>query len=115
MYHHETNMNVAEILNGNNDEKSLSFEVLPPLKGMGTKKLFDTIDKLKEFCPKYINITTHHSEYVYKELENGLLERQRVRRRPGTIAMYGCHSAALPYTRAASCHLQWCHCRGYRI
>ena len=87
MYHHETNMNVAEILNGNNDEKSLSFEVLPPLKGMGTKKLFDTIDKLKEFCPKYINITTHHSEYVYKELENGLLERQRVRRRPGTIAI----------------------------
>ncbi|MEE0689610.1 MAG: methylenetetrahydrofolate reductase, partial [Bacteroidaceae bacterium] len=36
---------------------------------------------------KYINITTHRSEYVYHELENGLMQRQRVRRRPGTIAI----------------------------
>ncbi|MBR5883649.1 MAG: methylenetetrahydrofolate reductase, partial [Bacteroidaceae bacterium] len=45
------------------------------------------IDRLKEFSPKYINITTHRSEYVYHELENGLMQRQRVRRRPGTIAI----------------------------
>ncbi len=80
-------MNVTDILNANNGEKTFSFEVLPPIKGNGTAALFDTIEKLKDFNPKYINITTHHSEYVYKELENGLLERQRVRRRPGTIAI----------------------------
>jgi methylenetetrahydrofolate reductase (NADPH) len=49
--------------------------------------LFSTIDKLKEFDPLYINITTHHSEYVYKELDNGQFERQCIRRRPGTIAI----------------------------
>ena len=64
-----------------------SFEVLPPLKGNGTDSLFSTIDRLKDFNPPYINITTHHSEYVYKELSNGKYERQRIRRRPGTIAI----------------------------
>ena len=81
-------MNVTEILRENtNGGQRFSFEVLPPLKGNGTGALFNTIDKLKEYNPLFINITTHHSEYVYKELENGQFERQRIRRRPGTIAM----------------------------
>ena len=81
-------MNVTEILRENtNGGQRFSFEVLPPLKGSGTEALFNTIDKLKDYKPLFINITTHHSEYVYKELENGQYERQRIRRRPGTIAM----------------------------
>lgn len=75
------------ILNLDTDRRRFSFEVLPPLKGTGTAKLFADIDKLKEFDPAYINITTHHSEFVYKELENGQFERQRIRRRPGTVAV----------------------------
>jgi methylenetetrahydrofolate reductase (NADPH) len=61
--------------------------VLPPLKGTGTTKLFADIDKLAPLEPAFINITTHHSEYVYRELEGGKFERSRVRRRPGTIAI----------------------------
>ena len=82
-------MKVIDLLeNGHiNEERHFSFEVLPPLKGNGTEALFRTIDTLKEFNPQYINITTHHSEYVYKELEDGNYERQRIRRRPGTIAI----------------------------
>ena len=80
-------MKVIEIINNNKGKRKLSFEVLPPLKGNGTENLFATIDKLKVFDPLYINITTHHSEYVYKELPNGQFERNRVRRRPGTIAI----------------------------
>ena len=81
-------MNVTEILKQDNSGKQrFSFEVLPPLKGSGTAALFNTIDLLKDYNPLFINITTHHSEYVYKELENGQFERQRIRRRPGTIAM----------------------------
>ena len=60
---------------------------MAPLKGNGTEALFKTIDKLAVFNPAFINITTHHSEYVYKELDNGQYERQRIRRRPGTIAI----------------------------
>ena len=80
-------MTVIELLNKDKEERHFSFEVLPPLKGAGTDKLFATIEKLKEFNPLFVNITTHHSEFVYKQLENGLLQRQRIRRRPGTIAI----------------------------
>ena len=80
-------MSITNIFNKDSNKRHFSFEVLPPLKGNGTKALFNTIDKLKEFNPSYINITTHHSEYVYKEREDGLLERSRIRRRPGTIAI----------------------------
>ena len=80
-------MNVFELINHSNKQNNFSFEVLPPLKGSGTNKLFETIDKLKDYNPLFINITTHHSEYVYNELGNGLLQRSRIRRRPGTIAI----------------------------
>lgn len=80
-------MKAIDILNEKNDRNHFSFEVLPPLKGNGTANLFATIDQLKAFNPLYINITTHHSEYVYHELANGQFQRQRIRRRPGTVAI----------------------------
>ena len=66
---------------------AFSFEILPPLKGTGIDGLKRTIDKLREFAPSYINITTHRSEYVYRDLEDGLVQRMRLRRRPGTVAV----------------------------
>lgn len=80
-------MNIQQLIEEGKGEKRFSFEVLPPLKGNGTANLFSTIDKLKDFGPQYINITTHHSEYIYSELENGQYERKRIRRRPGTVAI----------------------------
>lgn len=80
-------MNISDILQENKDRHCFSFEVLPPLKGNGTEALFHTIDRLREFAPLFINITTHHSEFVYKEMDNGLLQRSSIRRRPGTVAI----------------------------
>ena len=80
-------MSVTEIINKHARDRQFSFEVLPPLKGTGTAKLFADIDKLAELKPAFINITTHHSEFVYRELPGGQFERLRVRRRPGTIAI----------------------------
>jgi methylenetetrahydrofolate reductase (NADPH) len=80
-------MNVIDILNDNSRPNGFSIEVLPPLKGNGTGTLFRNLDKMCEMKPLYVNITTHHSEYVYRELENGNYERQRIRLRPGTIAI----------------------------
>lgn len=79
-------MRVVDLIK-NIDNTAFSFEVLPPIKGTGIEKLYDTVEKLLEFDPKYINITTHRSEYVYKEIGNGLFERSRLRRRPGTVAV----------------------------
>lgn len=66
---------------------AFSFELLPPLKGNSINQLYKSIDRLKEFDPKYINITTHHSENVYKEDENGVIRKVNVRRRPGSVAI----------------------------
>ena len=79
-------MRVIDLIHSN-EKTAFSFEILPPLKGTGIEKLYDTIDTLREFDPKYINITTHRSEYVYKDLGNGLFQRNRLRRRPGTVAV----------------------------
>lgn len=80
-------MNISEILNDKTQGRRFSFEILPPLKGNGTEALFSMLDELTEANPLFINITTHHSEFVYHEMENGLIQRQRIRRRPGTIAI----------------------------
>ena len=82
----EEEMRVIDLINSN-EKTAFSFEILPPLKGTGIEKLYETIDTLREFDPKYINITTHRSEYVYKDLGNGLFQRNRLRRRPGTVSV----------------------------
>ena len=64
-----------------------TFEVLPPLKGQNIQTLFDHIDPLLEFNPPFIDVTYHQEEYVYKNRENGLLERKSVRKRPGTVGI----------------------------
>lgn len=78
-------MKITELIEG--EGTAFSFEVLPPLKGTGIDGLKRTIDRLREFNPKYINITTHRSEYVYHDLGDGLMQRSRLRRRPGTVAV----------------------------
>lgn len=64
-----------------------SFEILPPLKGKSIQSIFDGIDPLMEFKPKFINVTYHREEYIYKERENGLLEKIAIRKRPGTVGI----------------------------
>ncbi len=64
-----------------------AFELLPPLKGDGTKPTFDAIDPLMEFSPAYINLTYHREDVKYVDRADGLLERRVVRRRPGTVGI----------------------------
>jgi methylenetetrahydrofolate reductase (NADPH) len=69
------------------ESTAFSFELLPPLKGNGIEMVYKTIDALLEFDPKYINITTHRSELVFKENSPGLFEQVAERHRPGTVAI----------------------------
>lgn len=64
-----------------------SLEILPPSTGEGIQKLFDNITPLMEFKPKFIDVTYHREEYVYKKKENGLLEKKSIRKRPGTVSV----------------------------
>lgn len=79
-------MKVIDLLN-NSKKTAFSFEILPPLKGNNFNKVCNVIDKLREFDPQYINITTHHSENIYVPAEGGLVKKINVRKRPGTVAI----------------------------
>ena len=56
-------MRIIDIIE-NSRNPLFSFEILPPLKGNSVFKVYDIIDKLKRFDPKFVNITSHHSEYI---------------------------------------------------
>ena len=66
---------------------AFSFEILPPLIVFSIQKVYYVIDKLIEFDPKYINITSHHSEYIYKTLPDGSFQKVNIRKRPGSVAI----------------------------
>ncbi len=80
-------MSLVDKMISTGGKTAFSFELLPPLKGNGIEGVYRTIDALLEFDPKYINITTHRSEMVYKEKADGLFERVAERHRPGTVAI----------------------------
>lgn len=64
-----------------------SIEILPPLKGNSIYKVYNVINRLKEYGLRYINITTHHSESIFVEQPCGLHRKVTVRKRPGTVAI----------------------------
>jgi methylenetetrahydrofolate reductase (NADPH) len=64
-----------------------SFEILPPLKGQDINSLFAAIEPLMEFKPPFIDVTYHREEFVFKNRENGLLEKKTTRKRPGTVGI----------------------------
>ena len=85
-------MKVIDIIH-QSEKTVFSFELLPPLKGHKTDKLYRTIDELIEYNPQYINITTHRAEVEFRDLPGGLIQKRTVRKRPGTVAI----AAAIQY------------------
>lgn len=79
-------MKIIDII-GESKSPLFSFEILPPLKGNSIYKVYDIIDRLLKFNPKFVNITSHHSEYIYKPLPDGTHKRVSIVKRPGTVAV----------------------------
>ncbi len=69
------------------DSTLFSFELLPPVKGKSIDAIYKAIDPLMEFNPPFIDVTYHREDYIYKQHDNGLLEKVSYRKRPGTVAI----------------------------
>ncbi|EKC61668.1 5,10-methylenetetrahydrofolate reductase, partial [human gut metagenome] len=54
-------MNITDLIQGAVASRTtrFAFELLPPLKGDGTRSVFGAIDPLMDFNPAYINVTFH--------------------------------------------------------
>lgn len=68
-------------------DTAVSFEILPPLKGKTISSIYDHLDPLMEFKPKFINVTYHRSETMFKKKDDGTFEKIEVRKRPGTVGI----------------------------
>jgi len=82
----KTKMKIIDHLS-ESKETLFSIEILPPLKGKSIQSIYDGIDPLMEFKPRFVNVTYHREEYIYKERERGLLEKIAIRKRPGTVGI----------------------------
>lgn len=80
-------MKITEHIQNAEGKTLFSFELLPPVKGHSIKGIYDAIDPLMEFNPPFIDVTYHREDYIYKEREDGLLEKVSYRKRPGTVAI----------------------------
>lgn len=79
-------MSVADFLNSPHPT-ALSFEILPPVRGRNITETYRKIEKLIDFQPAYINITTHRNEVTYSHLGGGTFREVTTQRRPGTVAV----------------------------
>lgn len=64
-----------------------SFEILPPLKGLGIQSIYNAINPLLEFNPAFIDVTYHREDFVLKKRADGSYDRISTRKRPGTVAI----------------------------
>lgn len=80
---------MAKVIDHIKNSKStlFSLEILPPSTGESIQNLFNNLSPLMEFKPKFIDVTYHREEFVFKKMPNGLLEQKSIRKRPGTVSI----------------------------
>ena len=82
-------MNITDLIQGTVASRTtrFAFELLPPLKGDGTRSVFGAIDPLMDFNPAYINVTFHREALKEDVRPDGSREWHIMRRRPGTVGI----------------------------
>lgn len=77
---------VAEFL-ASSHPTAFSFEILPPIRGKSIDSTYADIERLMEFSPAYVNITTHRTEVSYRHVGGGTYRVATSQKRPGTVAI----------------------------
>lgn len=73
-------MKVSDIL-ASSSKAFPSLEIVPPLRGITKNELLESIAPFMEFCPKYINVTSHRDEFEFREEADGSFSRHLIRNR----------------------------------
>ncbi len=80
-------MKIVDHIKNAKGKTLFSFEILPPLKGKGIESIYEGIDPLLEFKPKFVDVTYHREEYIEKKLADGSYRKITTKKRPGTVAI----------------------------
>ncbi|MDD3265959.1 MAG: methylenetetrahydrofolate reductase [Burkholderiales bacterium] len=67
-----------------------SYEIVPPLRGTTSiDAIFNIIEQVLPYDPKWINVTTHASSLLYVEKNDGTITKRVHKKRPGTTGICG--------------------------
>ena len=73
-----------------------SLEIVPPLNGIRKDQLLDTIGRLMDYAPRYVNVTCHRDQYEYRQQPDGSYTRHLVRSRLSSVAVCAAVMNAFP-------------------
>ena len=79
-------MKVVELLR-NDGVPNVSYEIVPPKRGGSVSEILEIIDKLMEFAPPFVDVTSHSAQIYYEEQQDGSWRRHIKRKRPGTLGL----------------------------
>ena len=69
-------------------EPLLSLEIIPPRKGSKIESIFQSIETLQPFNPKFISVTNHQTQFEYKEI-NGEIIKFPKNKNAGLVGLAG--------------------------
>lgn len=79
-------MHVIELILRENSP-FISVEIIPPKRGGRIQQVYDAVESLLPYRPRYINITSHAAEVIWQEQPDGTFRRRVKRRSPGTFGL----------------------------
>lgn len=79
-------MKITELLEKNKDKITVSFEFIPPKKGISREEMLKKIEPLMEFNPLFVDVTTHRDDIVFKR-EGRNIEGYSYQRHPSTLVV----------------------------
>lgn len=79
-------MKISEIISGHGRQFP-SIEIVPPLKGVSSEELVESVRPFMEFRPPFINVTSHRDEYEFRPQSDGTYTKEVVRSRMSEIAV----------------------------
>ena len=73
-----------------------SIEIVPPLNGFRKDELLATVGALMAYAPRYVNVTCHRDEVVFRPQPDGSFSRHLIRSRVSPVAVCAAVMAAFP-------------------
>ncbi len=65
----------------------ISVEIIPPRRGSKLQNIYQAIESILPFEPKFIDITSHAAEVIWEEMPDGTYIKRTKRKSPGTFGL----------------------------